>query len=102
MRDYPKYIVEFHTEFDDEHMTPQQAAIEAMREVQRGELYARVYDVDTKRQWDAKFHDHVLHFFETRTVELEHELPGIAPWRALFSTAVQKDQDHGILGRRAD
>jgi hypothetical protein len=83
MRDHPKYIVEFHTDFDDETLTPQQAAIEAMREVEKGDLWADVYDVDTKRQWTARFRDHVLEFFETRTVEPEHTLPGIAPWRYL-------------------
>jgi hypothetical protein len=40
MRDYPKYIVEFQAEFDAENMTPQQAALEAFREVKDGMVCA--------------------------------------------------------------
>ena len=81
MRDYPKYIVEFRTDFDDEHMTPQAAAIEAMREVQNGELYADVYDVDSKRQWCIKFRNHVLEVIETQELKLD-TLPGVFPWNS--------------------
>jgi hypothetical protein len=61
----PKYVVQWQTEFDAD-MTPQAAAIEAMREMAAGEVSAHVIDCETNRQWDVRFRDHVLEVIETR------------------------------------
>jgi hypothetical protein len=66
MRDYPKYIVRFQTEFDDESMTPIQAGVAALKEMRSDLAYVDVYDIDTKKMFDVRFRDHVL---EIMTIE---------------------------------
>jgi hypothetical protein len=60
MRDYPKYIVRFQTEFDIESMTPIQAGVAALAEMRSDTAHVDVYDIDTKQMWDVRFRDHVL------------------------------------------
>jgi hypothetical protein len=64
MRDYPKYVVSFQTEFDNENMTPLQAGVAALAEMRSSEAAVSVYDVDTKRHWDVRFRDHELEIME--------------------------------------
>lgn len=64
MRDYPKYIVTFQTEFDNDRMTPLQASVEALREMRTENACVTVHDVDTKQMWDVRFRDHVLEIME--------------------------------------
>jgi hypothetical protein len=64
MRDHPKYIATFRTDFDDENITPIQAGVAALREMRSDLACVDVYDVDTKQTWDVRFRDHVLEIIE--------------------------------------
>ena len=75
MRDYPKYVVEFQTSFDNDRMTPAEAGVEAFREMRSSDAAVTVFDVDTKRMWDVRFRDHVLEITELRKLDLK--LPGM-------------------------
>jgi hypothetical protein len=76
----PKYVVSWQTEFDNKHMTPQQAAVEAWREVQQGEGYMDVTDLDTNRMWCVRFRNHELEVLETRDVLPDGTLRPIRRW----------------------
>lgn len=68
MGDWPKYIVFWQTDFDVAGMTPQQAAVEALRamkdELQAGNAKVDVVETATDRRWVIGFHEHVLEVIE--------------------------------------
>jgi hypothetical protein len=66
----PKYVVQWQTELDAD-MTPQEAGVEAMREMATGKVSAHVIDCETNRQWDMRFRDHVLEVLEVRVCQYD-------------------------------
>lgn len=64
MRDHPKYVVTFTTDFDDETMTPIQAGVAALSEMRSVNACVIVTDVDNGRTWDVRFRDHELEIME--------------------------------------
>jgi hypothetical protein len=68
----PKYVVTWQTEFDVGRMSPQEAALEALRELKTSNpLHMHVIDCETNRQWEIGFRNHVLEVIETRTMQLD-------------------------------
>jgi hypothetical protein len=84
----PKYVVSWQTEFDNEHMTPQQAGIEAWRQIREGEGYMHVVDLDTNRQWDVGMRNHELEVIETRDVLRDGTLRPIRRWDPILKAYV--------------
>jgi hypothetical protein len=66
----PKYIVQWQTDFDIAAMTPEEAALEALRELRTNNpLYVHVIDCDTDREWSIGFRDHELEVIEVRVIK---------------------------------
>jgi hypothetical protein len=71
----PKYVVQWQTEFDSSSMSPQEAALEALRELKTNNpLHMHVIDCETNRQWDIGFRDHVLEVIEVRVQNWDRQL----------------------------
>jgi len=70
----PKYIVEFQVDFDEGWMTPQQAGLEAIRQVTGGKIWAHVTDCETEKTWTMRFDDHVLQVIPTRVCRYDPDL----------------------------
>jgi hypothetical protein len=78
LRNWPKYVVEWQTDFDDEAMSPQAAAIEALRELRERDLHVDVHDVDSRRRWCIGFRAHEFEVVECRELQVPIELPHAA------------------------
>lgn len=80
MRDFPKYIVRWQTDFDDESMTPQEAAVEALRELQSDQIHVDVFDCDNNRRWFIGFQNHEFEVIETQELHIPIGLPAVKDW----------------------